>query len=154
MSHTYPFPRPQLAVDAVVFGRKGPGGLRHVLLIRRGKEPYKYCWAFPGGFFDMTDESTEWGAARELREETGIELFAGKMEQLRVFSSPGRDPRERVISVAHVAFIDELPECKGADDAADARWFPIADVHLDMFAFDHKRIYAKALRALMDHDAA
>jgi 8-oxo-dGTP diphosphatase len=141
-----------LAVDAVVFARVGFGDPWMVLLIKRGKEPYEGHWAFPGGYFDMDDESTEWAAARELREETGVQVFAGKMQQLRVFSSKNRDPRERVISVAHVAFLDELPEVKGADDAAEAKWFPIDEAPTILMAFDHKRIFAKALGALMYHD--
>lgn len=41
-----------------------------VLLIERGDEPFKGCWAFPGGFMNM-DENTEQCAIRELEEETG-----------------------------------------------------------------------------------
>ena len=42
-----------------------------VLLVRRGGEPYKGSWAFPGGFLRM-DENAEQGALRELLEETSL----------------------------------------------------------------------------------
>ena len=40
-----------------------------VLLVRRGIEPYKGCWAFPGGFLRMHETAKD-GALRELHEET------------------------------------------------------------------------------------
>jgi 8-oxo-dGTP diphosphatase len=153
MSYTYRFPRPQLAVDAVVFARNGANSSWRVLLIERGKEPYKGRWAFPGGYFDMDDYSVEHAAVRELEEETGVEVNVEGMQQLRTFSHPERDPRERVISVAHVTFIEDgVPEVEGRDDASDARWFAIEDVHSRMLAFDHHKVYAKALKELMYHD--
>ena len=65
-----------------------------VLLVRRGSEPFKGEWAFPGGFLRM-DETAEQGALRELREETA--LVPSAIGQLGVFSDVDRDPRERVI---------------------------------------------------------
>lgn len=44
-----------------------------VLIIRRGIEPAKGHWALPGGFLE-TGESWQEGAAREVREETGLVL--------------------------------------------------------------------------------
>ena len=63
-----------------------------VLLVRRGAEPYKGEWAFPGGFLRM-DETAEQGALRELREEPA--LWPSSIGQLGVFSDIDRDPRER-----------------------------------------------------------
>ena len=60
-----------------------------VLLVKRGGEPYKGCWAFPGGFL-QNDETARDGALRELREETGLEAAA--IGELGVFSDPDRDP--------------------------------------------------------------
>ena len=73
-----------------------------VLLVRRGGEPYKGQWAFPGGFLKM-DETAEEGARRELREETG--LVPSAIGQLGVFSDVDRDPRERVITIAWYALV-------------------------------------------------
>ena len=83
------------------------------------------------------------GARRELREETGIELGALPLEQLAAFDAIDRDPRERVISVVHVAFvvIEDHPLDAG-DDASEARWFSLAA--LPPLAFDHAQVLARA----------
>ena len=71
-TYTYEYPRPAVTTDCVLFCQDHEEGLS-VLLIERGGEPYKGCWAFPGGFLEM-DETVEEGAVRELREETGLVL--------------------------------------------------------------------------------
>ncbi|MBO7348230.1 MAG: NUDIX hydrolase [Bacteroidaceae bacterium] len=65
----YKYHRPAVTTDCVIFGFDGTKP--RVLLIERANEPYKGCWAFPGGFVNM-DESCEQGALRELQEETGL----------------------------------------------------------------------------------
>ena len=69
--YAYCWPRASVTADAVLFAKKG--GQIYVLLIQRGNEPYKGCWAFPGGFLEM-DETVARCAERELEEETGIVL--------------------------------------------------------------------------------
>ena len=91
------------------------------------------------------DRNLEECARRELKEETGLETAF--MEELGSFSDIGRDPRERVISVAFFALVKKS-EVKGGDDAADARWFPIS--HIPPLAFDHDRILRVALRKLKE----
>ena len=95
-----------------------------VLLVRRGGEPYKGMWAFPGGFLRMK-ETAEEGALRELREETG--LSPASIGQLGVFSAVNRDPRERVITIAWYALV-KPSEVVGGDDAAEAAWFPVDEL--------------------------
>ena len=66
----YKYPRPSVTADCVVMTREAEP---KVLLIERGDEPFRGCWAFPGGFMNM-DETTEQCAVRELEEETGLRL--------------------------------------------------------------------------------
>lgn len=137
--YSYKYPRPAVTADCVVIGSAADSS-RYVLLIQRGNEPYKGCWALPGGFMDM-DETLEQCALRELKEETGL-TPSGDITELKSFSTVDRDPRGRTITVA---FLIEMPlaEAKGGDDAADARWFPLNE--LPPLAFDHDEIIKEAL---------
>ena len=100
MPHSYKYPRPALTVDCVVFGFD-ESDLK-VLLIERALEPFKGCWALPGGFVHV-DETIDQAARRELAEEAGLaNIF---LEQLYTFGAVDRDPRERIVSVAHFALV-------------------------------------------------
>lgn len=142
-SFVYKYPHPAVTTDCVIFGYDHKEGLS-VLLIKRGIEPYKDYWAFPGGFIRM-DEDAEECARRELMEETGFD--ASYVEQFGCFSDVKRDPRERVITIAYYALVKKS-EVKGGDDAADAHWFPIDSV--PKLAFDHDMILRVALKTLKE----
>ncbi len=143
MSYCYEFPRPALTVDCVVFGLDARTVLQ-VMLIRRNLPPFKGQWALPGGFVRQ-DESLEAAARRELLEETGIrDLF---LEQLYTFGDLGRDPRDRVVTVAYYALVNLTEhEIQATTDADEAKWFPCEA--LPELAFDHQRIFQTALRRL------
>lgn len=134
----YQYPHPAVTTDCVIFGLED--GLLKVLLVERGNEPCKGCWAFPGGFLNP-DETVEQGALRELQEETGLD--SAYMEQVGVFSDPDRDPRERVITVAFFSVM-HVKNVRAGDDAAKAKWLPVSD--LPELAFDHDRILKTALK--------
>jgi 8-oxo-dGTP diphosphatase len=136
--YIYEWPRPMVTVDAAVFDVSG--GTAKVLLIKRGNEPFKGQWAFPGGFVNM-DEELEDAAARELAEETG--LTGIKLQQLHTFGKCGRDPRGRNITIVFIG-IAKNTKVKGGDDAADAKWFDIDNLPENM-AFDHDNVAALAI---------
>ena len=138
--YVYDWPRPMLTVDAVVFDTSG--NIPKVLLIKRGNEPFKGKWAFPGGFVDM-DEELEDAAARELAEETG--MTGVKLQQMHTFGKCGRDPRGRNISVMFIG-ITKDNKIKGGDDAAEAKWFDIDK--LPPMGFDHNDVAAVAIEKL------
>lgn len=141
-AYTYDYPRPAVTADSVVFCN-GSDGLS-VLLIERANDPFKGCWAFPGGFMDM-EENAEDCAKRELMEETGMEVRS--LEYLGTFSEVNRDPRGRTITIAYYAVV-EKSEVVGADDASQARWFPIDSI--PSLTFDHEEILRAALKLLND----
>jgi 8-oxo-dGTP diphosphatase len=141
------FPPFAVTVDLVVLT------VRHhalcALSIRRGEHPYQGRWALPGGFV-RTDEDLTQAAARELAEETGLHAEDdAHLEQLATYGDPRRDPRMRVVSVAHLVLAPDLPAPRPGGDARGARWAPV-DTLLGggqegsdepaPLAFDHGRI--------------
>ena len=141
-NYSYKYQHPAVTADCVIFGFDGLN--LKVLLIQRGIEPFKGRWAFPGGFMQM-NETVEECARRELREETG--LVINTVEQFHIFSDVHRDPRERVLTVAHYALV-RLANVEGGDDAARAQWF--AQDEIPSLAFDHDRILRMALSTLKE----
>ena len=140
--YTYEYPHPAVTADCVVFGYDGKE-LR-VLLIKRGAEKeasttaYVGEWALPGGFLDVEQDKTiAHTAQRELKEETGLKLGIKDFKEAATFSDIKRDPRERVITIAHYALV-KLSEVQADTDADQADWFSLSNIpHL---AFDHDKI--------------
>ena len=115
-----------------------------VLLVRRRSDPFGGALALPGGFV-MPEEDVLDAARRELGEETGVTDVV--LEQLATYGAPGRDPRGRVVSVAHVAVLPERVEPRAGSDAAEAMWVPVVALLAGRrkVAFDHRQILADAL---------
>jgi len=71
----YNSPKPVIALVLNAWGQRGLKTHEHpgVIVIKRGIEPYKGGWAFPGGYIDYTEDWRQ-AAVRECREELGIAL--------------------------------------------------------------------------------
>lgn len=133
-----------ITVDSVVFGYT-EGELK-VALIERKVDPFKGMWAIPGGFMEGP-ETVEETAFRELEEETGLGKENIFLEQFHVFSSHGRDPRGRTITVAFFALINsDNISLFASEDAAKAKWWPAYKI--PPLAFHQGEMYSKALEAL------
>jgi bifunctional NMN adenylyltransferase/nudix hydrolase len=123
---TAPYPPIFTTVDAVVV-HSG-----HVLLVKRGAQPGKGLWALPGGFVNQ-NETLLTAVLRELKEETRIKLpvpvLRGSLKGQRVFDAPDRSQRGRTIT--HAFYFEfpsgDLPQVRGSDDAARARWVQLAE---------------------------
>ncbi len=133
----------KVAVDAVVFGYESKKNLS-ILLIKRGVEPYKNSWALPGGLV-LENESLENAVQRELLEETGVQI--DYLEQLYSFGKPGRDPRNRVVSISYFGLVRPYHFTIKADtDADEVKWFPLDEI--PDLAFDHHEILKMAKERL------
>lgn len=109
--------KPSLAVDAIVIdGDK-------ILLIKRGKEPWKGMLAFPGGFVEQ-GEDPEVAVIRELKEECGLDGVVEKL--VCVKGDPNRDPRGHVVSIAYLVTAQGMPSA--GDDAAEAAWYDLSEI--------------------------
>ena len=141
---------PALTADAVVFGFDGKD--LNILLVQRKEEPFKDCWALPGGFMIQKDDNLLATVKRELKGETGVENVP--FEEIGCFSERGRDPREekdgeRVVTVAFYALVKKsaYEEMVKADtDAKKAEWFKVEE--LQQLSFDHNKIVEAALKKL------
>ena len=134
MAYNYQYPHPAVTTDVVIFTIHDER--LELLLIRRASEPFRDCWALPGGFVDI-DEDLDACALRELEEETGV--TGVYLEQLYTFGAPNRDPRERVISVAYYALVPpDRVRIRAASDARDVAWFQLDQ--LPRLGFDHEQI--------------
>nr|WSW68683.1 NUDIX hydrolase [Streptomyces sp. NBC_00995] len=118
-----------------------------VLLVERGEDPFKGMAALPGGFLNHAGEEILDAAHRELSEETALVAGWVHLEQLATYGEAGRDPRGRVVSVAHLAIAPGLPEPVAGTDAAAAAWVPAEAVLAGEveLAFDHRRIVADGI---------
>ncbi|QMU72209.1 NUDIX domain-containing protein [Streptacidiphilus sp. P02-A3a] len=129
------------------------------LMVRRGEPPFQGFWALPGGFV-RPDEGLIEAAARELAEETGLRTHGAPgqgpgvgahLEQLATYGDPQRDPRMRVVSVAHLALAPDLPTPRPGGDVRSARWAPVEELLGSgkddglLLAFDHTRILAEGV---------
>ena len=109
--------KPSLAVDAIVINDD------KILLIKRGKEPWKGMLAFPGGFVEQ-GEDPEVAVIRELKEECGLDGVVEKL--VCVKGDPNRDPRGHVVSIAYLVTAQGMPIA--GDDAADAAWYDLSEI--------------------------
>ncbi|WP_411142557.1 NUDIX domain-containing protein [Streptomyces sp. x-80] len=113
----------------------------HVLTIRRGWPPHKGALALPGGHVDP-GETSRAAAARELAEETGVQVSEEDLALLGVWDTPDRDPRGRYITVAYTVTVPAGTHAQAGDDAAAVEWTPLD--HPGPLAFDHAEILAAA----------
>ncbi len=118
---------PGTATAAFIVNSKG-----ELLVERRGKEPAKGTLDLPGGFVDM-DETAEEGMAREVKEETGLEVTS--VEYLfslpNIYRYSGLDIR--TLDMFFKCTIDEDATPVAADDAAECVWMPIKDIKTEQF---------------------
>jgi 8-oxo-dGTP diphosphatase len=114
-------------VDVVAFTMRADD--LAVLLIRRKEEPFKGCWALPGGYVNE-NEPLDRAAARELHEETGLTVSVSKLEQLGAFGDPGRDPRGHTVTVVFMTFRAAETSINPGDDATHAEWVPLRALDL------------------------
>ena len=135
--HTYL----RLAVDLAILTVRQDA--LQVLVITRANEPFRGRPALPGGFLRVDEDITE-AAVRELAEETGLDGGRLHLEQLRAYGAPDRDPRGRVVTVAFLAIMPDLPLPVAGSDASTAVWAPVDKVR-GTLSFDHDQILADAV---------
>jgi len=108
-----------------------------VLLIKRGKNPFKDYWALPGGRIEQKDNDILDAAKRELEEETNLKNV--ELQYVKTIGNSKRDPRGFYITNVFITHITDTPNnLRAGDDAVDHDWFKLND--LPPLAFDHMEI--------------
>lgn len=127
---------PSITTDIFIFDENF-----NFILIKRKNDPYKDCWALPGGFVEY-GESVESAAVREAKEETSIDVELKDL--VNVYSKPDRDPRGHTITIAFTAK-GNFSDGKADDDASDIAIFSLEKLDEIDIAFDHEQIIQDCL---------
>lgn len=128
--------KPSITTDIFIFDDEF-----NFVLIKRKYQPFKNCWALPGGFVEY-GESVEDAAIREAKEESNIDVELKDI--VNVYSDPDRDPRGHTITVAYIAQ-GNMENMKADDDAIDIDIFSYEKLDEINIAFDHEKIIKDCL---------
>lgn len=139
--YTYDYPMPSITTDVIVLRQSINNN--EILLIKRKNEPYKDCWALPGGFMEINETLKEC-AIRELHEETGLCIDIEKLETVTILDDVNRDSRGRVISVVYFSTVEENAKAIASDDAKELEWFDVTKLPKNI-AFDHLKAIDTAI---------
>jgi len=143
MKYQYNHPRPSVAVDLVLFGIREEKLV--VLLGRRAAAPHKGRACFPGTYIHEEESAVD-ACDRKIK---SIGLQHSYLEQLFTFTEPERDPRERVITIAHYGLVNVPAEVPAGDDKINhLAWEEAATAADRNWAFDHAQILDTALQRL------
>jgi 8-oxo-dGTP diphosphatase len=132
---------PSITTDVIVLRQSINNN--EILLIKRKNEPYKDCWALPGGFMEINETLKEC-AIRELHEETGLCIDVEKLENVTILDDVNRDSRGRVISVVYFSTVEENAKAIASDDAKELEWFDVTKLPKNI-AFDHLKAIDTAI---------
>lgn len=132
---------PFAATDLVI--SKFRDGKIFIYLVKISAEHLKGKWALPGALI-KNDETLEQAATRVFSEASNTKQVT--LEQLYTFSDPKRDPRNRSISTAYLAFADNPENFKVCSKYLEGKWFDVKEI--PKLAYDHNKILSVALERI------
>ncbi len=120
------YANPAAAAAGVVVNAGG-----QVLLVRRAIAPHRNTWALPAGYQEI-DETPSQAAAREIREETGLEVEVGPLFDLVFVTDNPAKPANLAVYLCRVLGGVLTP----GDDASEVRFFDLGQLPSDI-GFDN-----------------
>ena len=135
-------------------------GQLKLLVIKRKAHPYQNKYALVGGFVDKHEDAYQ-ACIREVKEEVDLDIPLEKVEQLMTVSTPGRDPRGWVITIAHLVYLPAIAinQVKAGDDAKEVTFLDVDFktrsfrdgerlLTAEDFAFDHYQILLESIKRI------
>lgn len=115
-----------------------------ILLVKRGRDPFKDYWDIPGGFVEE-HETLEEAARRELKEETELEVT-----KLKYIGSVFEDYhfREDIIPIVGAIFegsVDSNVNVKVGDDVVDYKFVTRDKIDLNEITFGNQREFLRSI---------
>ena len=165
------YEKPSVTNDSIILAWDNENLSLNFLAIKRKQHPYRGKYALPGGFVEI-DEEIEASVLREVKEETNLTITADRIEQLKTFGGVNRDPRMRIMTVAHLVYLPSYSDldfesldsfnAKAGDDAKEVVWLSLRlnsegnlqishndkKLSKDDFAFDHFDILSYGLNRI------
>ncbi|MBR1595306.1 MAG: NUDIX domain-containing protein [Phocaeicola sp.] len=109
-----------------------------LLVCRRGKEPAKGTLDLSGGFLDMYETGEE-GVAREVKEETGLDV----VKATYLFSLPNTYLYSgflvHTLDLFFLCRVKSTKKIEAKDDVSDSFWIPLNQIHPEEFGLDSVR---------------
>lgn len=121
--------------------------------VREIKRDMADHWALPGGHVDFENDDIDEAAARELKEETSIEVKIDSLIQIGAYGNLGRDPRPgRTVSVAYLTFQPMFSKPIAGTDAKSACFIPVLELLAEpnRLEFDHEIMLIDAIQRVRD----
>ena len=127
------YANPSSATVAFILNEK-----EELLVVRRKNEPAKGTLDLPGGFVDM-DETGEEGMAREVKEETGLDVvevnYQFSLPNLYLYS----DFLVHTLDMFYLVKVKDLSHIEAMDDAEAYYWIPLHAIHPEEFGLGSVR---------------
>lgn len=134
--HAYKNQHPSVTATLVVHDRSRDA----YLITKRSRPPFEGQFVFPGGFLEVGEESAEQAAARELLEESFIQVNPEQLQLIDVRSSPVRDPRDHIIDIGYYIEVDQA-EAGTGDGVSEIRWVSADELNTMPLGFDHSILW-------------
>jgi len=109
-----------------------------LLVATRAKDPAKGTLDLPGGFVDL-GESAEQALAREIMEETGLDLISATYLCSEPNTYPYKGVVYKTVDLAFVCRVKDPDKAAANDDVAALRWCHPTEIDPQQFGFESVR---------------
>jgi len=127
-------------------------GTKYILAEQRGTgtpDPeYVGKWCLPCGYLDF-DETCKQAVAREVREETGVDIPSENFELIEINDIPGSDKRQNITFrfktelKGYISDFELTDRFSETNEVMNIKWIDLREVNNYKWAFNHDQIINK-----------